>query len=470
MRVSLVVKAFIPFLLVVFAFQIAGCAGRNSSPDIVDVTYWEKWTGFEADAMQAVIDLFNSRKIKNKDGKVIQVEMMATSQLDRRLLTATAGGNPPDIAGVWTWLVTVYAEKGALLSIDDYLKEAGITEEHYLPVFWEICRYKDKMWGLPSTPASVALHWNKRLFREAGLDPNTPPKTIQELDEMAEKLTLIQLPNQEKPISFYELKTKKNYEELLAAGKIVQMGFLPSEPGWWPWSWGYWFGGKLWNEKDTITTDETENIAAYNWSMSYSSKYGVDNVKRFSSSFGVFASPQNAFLSSKIAMVAQGVWMYNFINKYATGMDWGAAPFPSNEGKLKDVSYIEADILVIPKGAKHPDEAFKFISFVNTQEAMELLCNGQVKFTPLREVSENFYINHKNPHIRMFRKLAESPNAFITPKMVIWQEYQREMSFANDKILDLKSTPKAALAEVRKTIQIRLDRELAISRRAEREK
>ncbi len=470
MKVKLETKAIVLAALTVFACNFLGCAGSGAHTDTVKVTYWEKWTGFEGDAMQAVVDLFNSRKIKNKESKVIQVEMITTSQLDRRLLTAAAGGNPPDVAGVWTWLVTVYAEKGAILPIDDYLKEAGITEERYVPVFWEICKYKDKMWGLPSTPASVALHWNKRLFREAGLDPNAPPKTIQELDEMAEKLTLIQLPNQEKPVSFYELKTRKNYEELLAAGKIIQMGFLPSEPGWWPWFWGYWFGGRLWDEKETVTTDDPGNIEAYNWVSSYSLKYGVDNVNKFSSSFGVFASPQNAFLSSKIAMVVQGVWMYNFIDKYATGMDWAAAPFPSDEGRLKDVSYVEADILIIPKGAKHPDEAFKFISFVNTQEAMELLCEGQRKFTPLKEVSEGFYARSKNPYIRMFRKLAESPSGFITPKIIIWQEYQREIGFATDMIRNLKATPKAALTEARKTMQIRLDRELEISKRAEKEK
>ncbi len=145
MRVSFIAKAVISFFLVVFAFHLSGCAGKKSSLDVVDVTYWEKWTGFEGDAMQAVVDLFNSRKIKNKEGKVIQVEMITTSQLDRRLLTAAAGGNPPDVAGVWTWLVTVYADKGALLCIDDYLKEAGITEERYVPIFWEICKYKDKM-------------------------------------------------------------------------------------------------------------------------------------------------------------------------------------------------------------------------------------------------------------------------------------------------------------------------------------
>lgn len=461
-------KKFIALLsIAVLVLQLSGCTKERDSSDIVKVSYWEKWTGFEAEAMQAVIDLFNSKKFRNKDGKVIQVEMNAVSEIDRRLLMATAGGNPPDVAGVWMWLVTAYAEKGAIVPIDDYLREAGITQDRYLPAFWEICKYKGKMWCLPSTPASVALHWNRRLFREAGLDPNTPPKTIQELDEMAEKLTLVKLPGQNKTVSFYELKSRTNYRNLLDQGKIVQMGFLPSEPAWWSWSWGYWFGGKLWNGEDTVTTDEPGNIKAYEWVRSYSEKYGVENIKKFSSSFGVFASPQNPFLSSKVAMVIQGVWMFNFIDKYAAGMDWAAAPFPSDEGKLKDVSYIEADVLLIPKGARHTAEAFKFISFVNTREAMELLCEGQKKFTPLKEVSEDFYARHKNRYIRVFRALAESPNAFIAPKMIIWQEYLREMNFGYELVRDLKASPEDILSDVKKAMQRRLDRELEISKRAE---
>jgi len=463
-------KSIVLLSIAVLAFQLAGCAREQDSSDIVKVSYWEKWTGFEAEAMQAVIDLFNSKKFRNKDGKAIQVEMNAVSEIDRRLLMATTGGNPPDVAGVWMWLVTAYAEKGAILCIDDYLREAGITEDRYLPVFWEICKYKGKMWCLPSTPASITLHWNKRLFREAGLDPNVPPNTIQELDAMTEKLTLIKLPGKNKPISFYELKSRTNYKNLLAKGKIIQMGFLPSEPGWWPWLWGYWFGGKLWDGKDTVTTDEPRNIKAYEWVRSYSEKYGVENIKKFSSSFGVFASPQNAFLSSKVAMTTQGVWMFNFIDKYAAGMDWAVGPFPSDEGKLRDVSYIEADVLVIPRGAKHPAEGFKFIGFVNTQEAMELLCEGQRKFTPLKEVSEGFYARHKNPYIRVFRALAESPDAFIAPKMIIWPEYQREMIFAYELVRDLKASPKDVLSDVRKAMQRRLDRELEISKRVEKKR
>jgi ABC-type glycerol-3-phosphate transport system substrate-binding protein len=463
-------KKSIYFILALLFFSfITGCSSQKEDANVVKVVYWEKWTGFEGEAMQAVVDLFNSKEFKNRDGKTIVVEMVTVSQIDRRLLTATAGGNPPDVAGVWTWMLTIYADKGALTNLDDYLIEAGIGKENYLPAFWDICQYKGKMWGLVSTPASVALHWNRRLFREAGLDPNKPPETIAELDLMAEKLTKIELPGEDAPVSFYELKQRDNYQELLKKGKIVQLGFLHTEPNWYPWYWGYFFGGQLWNGKDTITADAPENVLSYDWVRSYSLKYGVDNIKKFSSSFGVFASPQNAFLSSKVAMVADGVWLNNFIEKYAAGMDWAAAPFPSYEGKLKDVAYVEADVLVVPKGARHPDEAFKFMSFVNSQEGMELLCKLQRKFSPLKEVSPDFYKGHKNPYIKMFRRLAESPNAFIKPKMVIWQEYEREMSFASELIRDLKENTKETLLEVRMTMQKRLDRELEMSKRLENE-
>ncbi len=440
---------------------LSACSSQKQSSDIVKVSYWEKWTGFEGEAMQRVVDAFNEKKIRNKKGKIIQVEMVTTSQLDRRFIVSVAGGNPPDVAGNWSPFVFMYADKGALLPLDDYLKSAGITREDYIPIYWDICEYRGKIWALPSTGMTLALHWNKRLFREAGLDPNRPPKTIKELDEYAEKLTKVKINSEEKPITFYEFKRKyPNYKELLSKCDIVQMGFLPSEPGWWPWFWGYWFGGKLYDEKNKkIIADLSENIAAYEWVQSYSKKYSVDKINEFSSGFGQFASPQNAFLSGKVAMVIQGVWMYNFIDKYAQGMEWGAAPFPSVDEKLKDVSFVEADVLVIPKGAKHPDEAFEFIRYVNSQEGMELLCDGQRKFSLLSKVSPEFYKNHKHPYIHVFRKLAESPNAFSVPKIPIWQEYQREMISAYDRIKNMRGSPEQILKEVREKIQQRLERE-----------
>ena len=93
---------------------------------------------------------------------------------------------------------------------------------------------------------------------------------------------------------------------------------------------------------------------------------------------------------------AQGVWMFNFIEKYAPGLEWGAAPFPhpANRPDLARATNVEADQLVIPTGSAHPDEAFEFMLFVSSQEAMEMLCLGMKKHSPLREMSAGFVRDH----------------------------------------------------------------------------
>jgi len=413
------------------ALTLLGCK-RTASGGPVKITYWEKWTKFEGQACADMVAAFNEAY----QGR-IEVERVTISQIERKLLVAIAGGNPPDVAGSYAFCVCPYADRNALTPLDDLLEEARITRDHYIPVFWDMCEHRGKMWALPTTPATVALHWNKRLFREAGLDPERPPKTLKELDDLAEKLTQ---------------RDEK--------GNLTQVGFLPQEPGWWSWAWGYWFGGRLWNGKDTITADCPENVKAFEWIESYSKKYGADEIRRFASGFGNFSSPQNAFLSGKVAMEIQGVWMHNFIEQYAPGMEWGAAPFPSGVEGLGDVTIADEDVIVIPRGSKHPKEAWEFIQFVSSQKGMEILCMGQRKFSPLRQVSDGFWETHPHPYIKLFRDLAESPGCHGLPKMGVFREYQRELNNAFDEVRNLSARPQAALGEVRDRMQRSLDREL----------
>jgi multiple sugar transport system substrate-binding protein len=398
------------------------------------ITYWEKWTGFEGDAMRATVDAFNQSQDE------IFVKMLTVSQVDRKMLLATAGNDPPDVAGLWSGNVNVYADKGALLCLDDYCAEAGIGPEDYIPCYWELVQHRGHTWALPSTPASIALHWNKRLFREAGLDPDRPPKTIEELDEYAAKLT------------------KYNDD-----GSIKQLGFIPAEPGWWNWGWGYFFGGRLWDGGSRITCASAENIRAYTWVRTYAEKYRVKQLQTFQSGFGNFSSPQNPFLSGVVAMELQGVWMHNFIDMYAPDLEWGAAPFPypADRPDLANTTIVEEDVLVIPASARHPKEAFEFLKFVNSQPGMEQLCMGQRKLSPLAEQSEAFLRDHPHPYLSVFTDLAKSENAMVPPSFSLTQEYQSELTAAFDDIWLMRASPEEALTKVQERMQAKLDTEIA---------
>lgn len=399
----------------------------------VVVKYWEKWTGFEADAMREVVDDFNSSQDR------IFVDYSSVSQIDRRLMLATAGGVPPDIAGIWAGQLPAYSENNALTPLDSLAREAGISAADYIPAFWEICNHREHLWALPSTPTSVALIYNKKMFREAGLDPERPPRTIAELEEFNEKLT------------------KRGPD-----GRIITAGHLPEEPGWWSQLWGFWFGGELWDGDRKITTTDPKVIEAFEWVESYPKRFGAHPLLAMRDGFGNFASPQNAFFTGRVAMILQGVWIYNFITNYAPAdFEWGVAPFPAvNDTTLKNTTLVECDVLVIPAGAKHPREAFEFMRYVNTRGPMEKLCLGQRKFSPLKENSEEFLNAHPNPHIRTFLELAKSPNARIGPRMTTWAEYSADLRNAIGRIWSGKADTRTALQDVQERQQEILDRRL----------
>jgi multiple sugar transport system substrate-binding protein len=105
----------------------------------VVVSYWEKWSGFEADSMQAVVDDFN-----RSQGR-IEVRFLSVSQVDIKLLLAASSGHPPDVAGLWSENIPDFSEKGALTPLDRGLARAGIGADRYVPLFWELCRHR----GLP---------------------------------------------------------------------------------------------------------------------------------------------------------------------------------------------------------------------------------------------------------------------------------------------------------------------------------
>ncbi len=420
--------------------------------------------------MGRVVDSFNAKErehAKAEPGyRPIEVEMVVVSSIEQKLLIASAGGNPPDVAGIYSYMTAGYADKGALTDLTQLANQASIERSQYVGRYYDLVVHRGKLWGLPTTPASVGLHWNKRLFREAGLDPDKPPETLEQLDQMAEKLTKweVTLPSGETQVQTGYLPDVPSSRK-----RLLQVGFLPTEPTWWTYGWGFVFGGKL-LDGDKVTALSPENLAAYEWVASYSKHLGVDSVQRFRSGFGSFASAQNPFLSGRLAMQIQGVWMYNFITKFADGMPWGAAPFPAPAAhpERHGVANAEVDALVIPAGSKHAQEGWEFIKYTQRQEVMEQLCLGQRKHTPLAQVSEPFYAQHPNPYIRLFRELGASPNAWSAAKTGVWNEYAREMSTAADKVANLNLTPKEALTQVQERIQPSYDRDRAIFLRRQR--
>src|SRR5690606_23732240 len=59
----------------------------------------------------------------------------------------------------------------------------------FFPAFMLNSQTGGKTWGVPFQRSTIVLYWNKELFKEAGLDPETPPANWTEQVEFAKKLT-----------------------------------------------------------------------------------------------------------------------------------------------------------------------------------------------------------------------------------------------------------------------------------------
>jgi ABC-type glycerol-3-phosphate transport system substrate-binding protein len=451
-------------LLVLGALALLVFGPRTTEPippGRIVVEYWEKWAGDEEKKMRSIIDEFNQGEGAQKN---IYVRYLSMSNVYQKTLVATGGGAPPDIAGMFDWNLVQYASLGAIQPLDELAKSHGIDENTYKPVYWRSMNYDGHLWALISTPASIGLLYNKKIFQEEaatlrahGLDPDRPPQTIDELDKYAAAL-----------------------DKQDATGRIARAGTIPVEPGWYLDYLPIWFDGNIWDEKNhKFTLTDPKTVKAFEWIKSYSRKLGSRAVKEFYTTLGGgtgnFDSPQNPFMHGDVVMEMNGPWMANYIYNnnpqlskprltmsHADEMkltmeerrklyDWAVAPWPSDDPNKKDVAYCTSDVMMIPVGAKHPKEAFEFMAYLTRQDVMEKICKLHCKNSPLAKVSDDFKHDHDNPYVDVFERLASSPNAQFAPRIPIFQEVHDalEVVIQNLALTDAETLPTLQAAQIR---------------------
>lgn len=111
------------------------------------------------------------------------------TDLETKLNTLYAGGSAPDLVRAPISTIALRASMGQYAELDGYI-ENWSEKDNYLENAYEVGSYNGKQYGLPINIDAQVLFYRKDYFEEAGLDPDSPPKTWEELLEYAEKLTV----------------------------------------------------------------------------------------------------------------------------------------------------------------------------------------------------------------------------------------------------------------------------------------
>ncbi|WP_127495326.1 ABC transporter substrate-binding protein [Paenibacillus glycanilyticus] len=109
----------------------------------------------------------------------------------QKLTVAYSGGLQPDVHGLGFGQLISTVNQGKYLDLTPYIqKDQWAGEKDFFPDILEAGQYKSGQYGL-LLPEIRPLAWRKDFFKEAGLDPETPPKTFDEIFDFAEKLKVV---------------------------------------------------------------------------------------------------------------------------------------------------------------------------------------------------------------------------------------------------------------------------------------
>ncbi len=371
----------------------------------------------------------------------LNLELTENVEQDK-VLAAIQAGNPPDLIlfGGAAPDVPTMAREGLLMPLDDQIAKGGVNMDDIIPSAVSQCRYFGKLYCLPWGTDAYALFWNKDLFQEAGLDPEKPPQTLEEMAEFAKKLN----------------KVDKD-------GNLGVAGFIPD------FSWSHldiytrMFGGGFYNADGTKITLASEPVVqALEWEKQFYLIPGSEKVDRLKSGFGDYNSPQAGFYTGKVAMMVEGEWQPTFIKKFAPNLRYGVAPlpYPAAHPERKGTVVVAGTVMAIPSNVKDVDRAWKMFSWMEKSETVTdvMLNNGNLPTSKKGLVDQRF---RQDTNFAVFLDLASGQNA-TGPVLSPIESEMGEKLGAIEESVNKGQVPdtKAELEKAQEELQPKLDEAL----------
>ncbi len=464
---------------------------KAPEPGVVEITYMGGGpiSGELGDAVRAFEE--ESRQAHEKDSSKLVYRIISSQNASQnqtedptRFLVGVAGGMPPDVIRFDRYAVTEWASRGAFTDLSGFIerdKTSGdpdaIRAEDFFDSCWDEVVYRDPItgrtgvYGVPEKVDNRALFYNKDLLKRAGFVDEKgearPPKTWEELEEMAIKLT--------------EFDDKR---------RIKRLGFAPGVSGGssqgnaWLYLYGWMNGGHYMSaDGRTCTLNDPKVVEALAWLTQLHDRLGgASDVKAFESSF-FQQGDIDPFLQGKVVMKIDGFWQItDRLAQYGRNVNWGIARPPIPQAMLdsgsKTCTWVSGWCHAIPSTAKHKEGAWEFLKFLSGKRAAGIMnenkrlameSQGRV-FVPTQNANKKInewlfekYV-YSNPGmdpkigaaIRVFNDLLEGqPYRPVTP---VGQLMWNQQISATDNALFHKLTPQEALDQATLIVQRDLDR------------
>ncbi|MFI1762935.1 extracellular solute-binding protein [Streptomyces sp. NPDC020800] len=330
-------------LVASLALAATACGGSDSdskSDGPVTITWWDTSNATnEAPTYKALVSQFEAA---NKNIKVKYVNV-PFDQAQNKFDTAAGSKGAPDVLRSEVGWTPAFAKKGYFLPLDG--TDALADQAKFQPNLIKQAQYEGKTYGAPLVTDTLALVYNKALFKKAGI--TEAPKTWDELKSDAAKVK----------------------------GKTGVDGYWGSTQAYYAQSFLYGEGTDTVDATaKKITVDAAAAKKAYGTWLSLFSGKGLHKAD---TTADAYAHIQDAFVNGKVAAIVQGPWeITNFYkgSAFSDKSNLGIATVPAGSAGKAGAPTGGHNLSVYAGSDKaHQAAALKFVQFMTSAKSQETI-------------------------------------------------------------------------------------------------
>jgi len=184
------VKRFL-FFAAILSLVLAACggggepSGKEAPSGPVNITFWHSETASANDNLVKLVERFNASQNEVKVEPVYQGDDM---ELALKLIAGMPSGNVPTIAYQSEPYTAPMIDSGEITPIQEYVDQEDYDLSDFAPAAIAYYTVDDTLYAMPHSLAVPLMYYNKIPFREVGLDPEQPPRDLDEVRAASEKL------------------------------------------------------------------------------------------------------------------------------------------------------------------------------------------------------------------------------------------------------------------------------------------
>ena len=426
---------------------LAACAPGGQAPAAqqeltqpVTLEYWPHWSSTPPNDVRYT----KLAEAFTVDNPKITINTTSYGHNLEKLISAVVAGTPPDVAIIRS-SGQALAIKSAIQPLDDKIAKArAFKKADYADAQWDQYLWKGKVYAIPAMEngARGALAYNKKTFTEAGLNPNQPPKTVDEVMRAHERLTKEE-GGQLKQIGFdsWDAMSLEGFLEL----------------------WGTGYGAKWYDAgKLKLALNTAEMVAAVEAFAAFRIRTGWDKLAAFTTAYGHWSGRASGIANQVTAMQVNGYWTPGGLrisgqqigNDVANNVAYTWIPTRRGTDKVQLMGGWAA---AMPAGIKQPDVAFRWMEYLTTAKANQILLDEFGFLNGNKTILKELKYDH-TPGLKFYLDSLGQADKVVPPiNIPIWDELDKGYRAGLNDVGQAKKAAKAMLDDLQTMMQQRLD-------------